>query len=53
MRLSIFVGLLYVAWCINSATFESMKNSDHILIWFVLTLGLIADFKDLFKKESK
>ena len=54
MRLSIFIGLLYVAWCINPTTFDSLINKpiDLILIGIVFFLGMAADVKD-FKIERR
>ena len=52
MRLSIFVGLLYVAWCINSATFDSMNSHDYFAILLVISLAFIGDIKDLFKTKK-
>lgn len=54
MRLSIFIGLLYVAWCINPTTFDSTHDilRDTILINVVFALALIGDIKDLLKKTK-
>lgn len=53
MRLSIFIGLLYIAWCINPTIFDTINNSskDIILICIVFFLGLIGDIKDLNSKK--
>lgn len=49
MRLSIFIGLLYIAWCINPETFDSIqyKFLDLVLIGIVFILAFIADIKDI------
>jgi len=54
MRLAIFVGLTYLAWCTNPTTFDYIKhsNSDIILVNFVLIFAAWADLKDLFKKQK-
>ena len=54
MRLSIFIGLLYVAWCINQTAFDSLitKPIDIILINVVIILALIGDIKDLKNKQK-
>jgi len=53
MRISIFIGLLYVAWCINPVTFDNqMQFGDYISIFGVLIFGLIGDLKDLFKNNK-
>lgn len=53
MRLSIFVGLLYVAWCINPINYDNqMKETDYIAILLVLSLAFIGDLKDLFKNKK-
>lgn len=51
MRLSIFIGLLYVAWCINPVTFDTgMKEQDYFIICLVIILGFIGDVRDLSNK---
>jgi hypothetical protein len=49
MRLSIFIGLLYVAWCINPMTFDTLinKHADLLVISFVVLFALLGDLKDL------
>jgi hypothetical protein len=53
MRLSIFIGLLYVAWCINPTTFDTINNNsnDIILICVVFLLALFGDIKELNSKK--
>lgn len=48
MRLSIFVGLLYVAWCINPIMFDTIQNSipDIIVIGYVSWMALFADLRE-------
>ena len=52
MRLSIFVGLLYVAWCIDPKSFDSLETSfpDLILMGIVFIFAILGDLKDLLKK---
>lgn len=54
MRLSIFVGLLYVAWCINPTTFDASNASipDLIIVGITFWLALIGDIKELLKKNK-
>lgn len=54
MRLSIFIGLLYVAWCINPIVFDSIETKilDLVLIGIVTILAFIGDLKDLFKERK-
>lgn len=48
MRLSIFTGLLYVAWCINPKAFDNqMVLADYVIIIIVISVALIGDIKDL------
>ena len=53
MRLSIFVGLLYVAWCINPPVFDAMTENEKGFVVAIMFLGLIGDIHDLFKSEKK
>jgi hypothetical protein len=55
MRLSIFIGLLYVAWSINPTIFDSLVNKhvDLFLIALVFVIGLFGDLKDLRHKEEQ
>jgi hypothetical protein len=55
MRLSIFVGLLYVAWCINPTVFDTAgeKPADIFIVGLVFWLALWGDLKDLLYKEKK
>lgn len=54
MRLSIFVGLLYVAWCINPTVFDSAGENlaDVFVIGLVFWLALWGDVKDLLKQNK-
>lgn len=55
MRLSIFIGLLYVAWCINPSEFDSLQNksTDIALISIVFILASIGDIIDILKTFKK
>jgi hypothetical protein len=54
MRLSIFIGLLYVAWCINPTTFDSLKTkqTDLFIIGYVIVMATIGDFKQTFPTQK-
>jgi len=54
MRLSIFIGLLYVAYCINPIKFDELSNNmvDVILVGLTFWLALLADLKDLLWKPK-
>jgi len=54
MRLSILIGLLYVAYCINPLKFDELGTSivDILLIGVTFWLSLIADLKDLLYKQK-
>ena len=54
MRLSILIGLLYVAYCINPLKFDELSASivDLLLIGVTFWLALIADLKDLLYKQK-
>lgn len=54
MRLSILIGLLYVAYSINPVIFDGLSTSigDILLIGVVFWLGLFADLRDLLHKNK-
>lgn len=53
--MSIFIGLLYVAWCINPTVFDSLiyKEKDLYLISIVVVLAFMADVLDIVNKYKK
>lgn len=55
MRLAVFIGLLYVAWCINPTTFDSIDDNtkDLIIINVVVFLATFSDLVDLLNKLKK
>ena len=55
MRLSIFVGLLYVAWCIDPKTFDTAYTNpaDLFLVGITFYLALWGDLKELLKKDKE
>jgi len=55
MRLAVFIGLQYVAWCINPTVYDSIsgKWQDLILIGIVTFLCSYADFKELKKLKDE
>jgi hypothetical protein len=53
MRLAIFIGLQYVAYCINPVVYDKLSVMDWMLIWFVFIMCIIGDIKDLKQNKKK
>jgi hypothetical protein len=54
MRLSIFIGLIYIAWSINPTEFDKLggNSADLILIGVVFWMAVFGDVKDLLKNNK-
>lgn len=55
MRLAIFIGLLYIAYAINTEYMTLLEDNilDLFLVGFVFWGSLIGDIKDLLKHNRK